>query len=107
MAADEQRQRAHPGGGAGAGQQGYASDTETKTIYLNKPSPTFASDLEKMLKQGVVNVSYPGNPTVLSKVDAYVRIPNGMDYVTLESAIPASGRSGKVYAFTRTATDYA
>src|SRR5262249_28322528 len=94
-------------GGAGVGQQGFVKEGSLNTIYLNSPSPGFVSDLNDMLAAGVVKVSYPGSFQVLATHGAYHPNPGGMPYVTLNSDIPASGPSGKVYAFTRTASDYA
>ena len=60
-----------------------------------------------MLKQGVVNVSVSGEQHPPRRATGFNPNPGGMPFVTLKSASPASGPSGKVYAFTRTATDYA
>jgi len=95
-------------GGAGVGQQGFVRDGMTDRIYLNNPSKVFSSDLKAMLKEGVVNVFFPGSSEVLAKVIDYT--PNskeGMPYVTLDKSITPTGDAGKIFAFIRPATDYA
>ena len=94
-------------GGAGVGQQGFVYDDSTNQIDLNNPSSQFVTDLQAMLAEGVVNVTYPGSSQVLATVASYNPNPGGMPYVTLNGTIPPSGPSGAVYAFTRTASDYA
>jgi hypothetical protein len=93
-------------GGAGYGQQGFVHDDATDRIYFNSTAKSFVPDLAKMLKQGVVNVTFPGQPTVLSTVNSYVP-NNGTPYIQLNSNIAPTGVSGKVFTFSRTASDYA
>ena len=94
--------------GGSDGDQGFVHDDATDRIYLNNPPATFFSDLKEMLKAGTVNAAFPGSPDVLATVKSFNAKPDkGMPYVTLNSAITPSGPSGKVYQFTRTATDYA
>ncbi|MDG3004354.1 hypothetical protein [Paludisphaera mucosa] len=94
-------------GGGGFGQQGFTNAQFPNRLYFNNTSPRFVSDLQAMLKAGTVNLTYPGQSQVLATVGKLVPNPNGRPYVTLSGKIESSGPSGKVYAFTRTATDYA
>ncbi len=94
-------------GGGGYGVQGTVNAGATNVIYLNQPSRQFVSDLQAMLKAGTVNVAYPGSSEVLATVFRFFPNPGGRPYVTLSQAIPATGPSGAVFGFTRTATDYA
>jgi hypothetical protein len=95
-------------GGAGVGFQGFVSASTPDQLFLANPSARFVSDLRQMLQQGAVSVSYPGSATALGVVTGYVPNPGGMPYVTVQApGLPPSGPSGKVYAFTRTASDYA
>jgi hypothetical protein len=94
-------------GGGGYGQQGYVRADMLNRIYFSKFTPQFGTDLDAMLKAGVVNVSYPGQATLATVKDFVAKPTTGMPYVTLNSDIEPSGDAGKVYAFSRTASDYA
>lgn len=94
-------------GGAGLGFQGFVRQGQQNRIYLPGATPKFAKDLREMLKAGAVNVSYPDNPALTTVVKFVPKSGSTMAYVTLKSNAPLSGDTGKVYAFTRTASDYA
>jgi hypothetical protein len=94
-------------GGAGVGVQGFVSADTPNRIYLNNLPKSFVADLTDMMKDGVVDVSYPGSPDVLATVLDYHPDPGGKPYVTVSTNLPPNDPSGAVYAFTRTASDYA
>ncbi|MDR3633915.1 MAG: hypothetical protein P4L84_08930 [Isosphaeraceae bacterium] len=95
-------------GGAGVGFQGKVLASETNRIYLTNPSKQFVTDILQMLKAGTVSVEYPGpNPKPLAQVTSYHANSGGTPYVTVKTAVPVTGPSGSVYAFTRSASDYA
>lgn len=95
-------------GGPGVGLQGKVFAKFTNRIYLTNPVKGFAADLLQMLKAGPVSVAYATpNPTPLAQVTSFVPNPGGVPYVTVSPGVPATGPSGNVFAFTRSASDYA
>lgn len=94
-------------GGAGVGIQGFVRPNNPQRIFLGGRSRQFANDLRAMLQDGPVNVALAGTTTTLATVTGYNPGYGGMPWVTLAAPIAPSGPSGKVYAFTRTASDYA
>jgi hypothetical protein len=95
-------------GGGGFGLQGFVAvnGKAANEIYVNNPPAKFVDDLDQMLKEAVVNVTFPGQPAVLAQVVKYA--PNdGNPYIQLNQPIDPTGPSGAVFAFSRTASDYA